>query len=95
MAIKEIGEFEKYNDISVNVVGIEEKEIYICRKSKYGDRKNVVNLFLIADGDCKNDQSFSDKNTVNKEYICLMLESSACHPHVIIYAIVNMCWTGF
>ena len=33
----------------VNVLGIKGKRIYICRKSKHYDRKNVVNLLLIND----------------------------------------------
>ena len=48
MTINKINEFEKNNDIAVNVFGVGEREIYICRKSKYNDRKNV-NLLLITD----------------------------------------------
>ena len=47
MAIKKINEFEKNNDIAVNVLGVQEQRIYICRNSKHYDRKNVVNLLLI------------------------------------------------
>ena len=52
VAINKINEFEKNNnDISVNVFGVKGKRIYICRKSKYNDQKNVVNLLLITDGE--------------------------------------------
>ena len=51
VATKEIKEFEKNNDISVNVLGVEGQKIHTCRKSKYDDRKNVVSLLLIADGE--------------------------------------------
>ena len=51
-AINKINEFEKNNnDIVVNVLGVKGKRIYMCRKSKYYDRKNVVNLLLIEDGE--------------------------------------------
>ena len=51
VAINKIKEFEKNNnDIAVNVLGVKGQKIYICRKSKYYDRKNVVNLLLIDNG---------------------------------------------
>ena len=51
VAINKINEFEKNsNDIAVNVLGIKGQKIYICRKSKYYNQKNVVNLLLIDDG---------------------------------------------
>ena len=39
------------NDIAVNVLGVKEQKTYICRKSKYNNRKNVVNLLLIVNGE--------------------------------------------
>ena len=42
MAINKINEFEKNDDIAVNVLGVKGQRIYICRNS---DRKNVVNIF--------------------------------------------------
>ena len=53
MAIKEINKFEKNNDISVYVLGVKGRDIYIQRKSKYDDGKKVVVLLLIADGEKK------------------------------------------
>ena len=50
VAINKINEFEKNNNISINVLGIKGEKPYICRKSKHYDRKNVVNLLLIVDG---------------------------------------------
>ena len=43
VAMKKINIFEKNNNM--------EEKIYICRKSKHNDRKNVVNLLPIADGE--------------------------------------------
>ena len=48
-----ISEFERRNDVIVNVLGAEEKKVYILRGKKYDYRKKVVNLFLIADGEHK------------------------------------------
>ena len=51
VAISKINEFEMNNDISINVLGVKGKRIYICRKSKHYDQKNVVILLLIDDGE--------------------------------------------
>ena len=51
MAIRDINEFEKNNNIPVYVLRVEGSKIYICRKLKHNGRKNVVNLLLISDGD--------------------------------------------
>ena len=54
MAFSTINEFEKKNnDIAVNVLGIKGQRIYICRNSKHYNRKNIVNLLLITDGEKK------------------------------------------
>ena len=50
VAINEIREFEKNNNVSVNVLGIKGPKMYRRRKSKRNDGK-VVNLLLIADGE--------------------------------------------
>ena len=44
---KDIKRFESMNEITVNVLAVEDKKIYICRKGKEYDR--VVNLMLITD----------------------------------------------
>ena len=49
MAISKIGEFEKNNNISVNVLGVNERNVYVQRKLKYDDQKKAVNLLLIVD----------------------------------------------
>ena len=51
LSIKRISEFEKKNDVIVNVLGVEEKKIYILRGKKYDYPKKVANLLLIADGE--------------------------------------------
>ena len=58
VAINKINEFEKNNNIFVNVLSVEEKKIHIYGKSKYDNRKNVVNLLLIADGERRHYTAF-------------------------------------
>ena len=50
VATNKINEFEKNNNISVDVLGVKGQKPYICRTSKYNDRKNV-DLLLIVDGE--------------------------------------------
>ena len=51
LSIKRISEFERRNDIIVNMLGVEEKKFYILRGKKYDYRKEVVKLLLIAEGE--------------------------------------------
>ena len=48
VAINKINNFERNNDISINVLGVKGQDIYIQRKSKYDDGKKVVNLLPIT-----------------------------------------------
>ena len=48
VAIKNINIFEMNNDISINVLLVENKDIYICRKRIRRDRE--INLLLISEG---------------------------------------------
>ena len=47
VGFKDINKVEKNNEISVNILAIENRKIYICRKGRDYDRN--VNLMLIAD----------------------------------------------
>ena len=50
VAMKGISKFEKNNNFSINILGLEGKNIQICRKTKYKDQKKVINLLLIDNG---------------------------------------------
>ena len=50
VAIKDIGTFETKNDVSVNLLVVEERDIYICRKSTHKSEKKM-NLLLISEDD--------------------------------------------
>ena len=47
--IKDIKIFEMNNDISVNVLSVEDKDVYICRNSRKAPQE--INLMLISEGD--------------------------------------------
>ena len=46
-SIRDIKRFESRNEIMVNILALEDKKVYICRKGKEHDR--VANLMLITD----------------------------------------------
>ena len=46
VSFEDISKFESRNEIGVNILAVENKKIYICRKGKDYDR--IVNLMLIA-----------------------------------------------
>ena len=47
VSFRDIKKFERNNEIGVNILAIENKKIYICRKGR--DYNRIVNLMLIAD----------------------------------------------
>ena len=47
VSFRDINKFERNNEIGVNILAVQNKETYICRKGKDYDR--IVNLMLIAD----------------------------------------------
>ena len=47
VSFRDINKFERNNEIGVNILAVENKKTYICRKGKDYDR--IVNLMLIAD----------------------------------------------
>ena len=75
VSTKDISVFEIKNNISVNVLAVEGKDIYICRKTDYRcDRE--VNLTLISEGDkwhytaIKRLLSSSNSKHKCKQYFC-------------------------
>ena len=46
-SIRDIKRFESRNEITINILALEDKKVYICRKDKEYDR--VANLMLITD----------------------------------------------
>ena len=80
MAINKINEFKKNNNISINLLGVKGQKPYICGKSKYNERKNVVNLLLIINGEKRHytvikslNRLLGDSNSKHghKQYFCL------------------------
>ena len=47
VSFRDINKFERNNEIGVNILAVENKKTYICRKGR--DYNRIVNLMLIAD----------------------------------------------
>ena len=71
VSVKDISKFEVRNQISVNLLAIEGKQIYICKKG--GNHERIINLMIISENDRKSLSRFlSSENTKHKrkEYFC-------------------------
>ena len=77
-SIKNIKKFESRNQISINLLAIEGKQIYICRKG--GNHERKINLMIITENNRKHyvaikclSRLLSSKNTNHKEkeYFCM------------------------
>ena len=51
VSVKDISKFEFRNQISINVLAIEGKKIYICRKG--GNHERIINLMIISENNRK------------------------------------------
>ena len=72
VSFRSIKRFESRNQISVNVLAVEDKQIYICRKGS--DYDHVANLMLITENNRKHyvaikslSRLFSKQNSKDKE----------------------------
>ena len=78
VSVKDITKFEFRNQISINLLAIEGKQIYICRKG--GNYECIINLLLITENNRKHyvaikslRRLLSSQNTKHKgkEYFCM------------------------
>ena len=78
VSVKDIKKFEFRNQISINLLAIEDRQIYICRKG--GNYERIINLMLITESNRKHDVAIkslsrllSSQNTKHKgkEYFCM------------------------
>ena len=84
VAIKDVNVFEVNNDISVNVLSVENKDIYICRK---GIRRDCeINLLLVSEDDKLH-------YTVIKSLSRLLSSSNSKHKRKQYFC--NNCLQGF
>ena len=51
VSVKDISKFEFRSQISINLLSIEGKQIYICRKGGYHER--IINLMIISENNRK------------------------------------------
>ena len=83
-AIKAINVFEMNNNISVNVLSVENKDIYICRKGIRRDSE--INLLLISEDDKLH-------YTAIKSLSRLLASKNSKHAHKQYFC--NNCLQGF
>ena len=78
VSVKDIKKFEFRNQISINLLAIEDRQIYICRKG--GNYECIINLMLITENSRKHyvaikslSRLLSSQNTKHKgkEYFCM------------------------
>ena len=78
VSVKDIKKFELKNWVSINLLAIEDRQIYICRKR--GNYKHMTNLMLITDSNRKHyvaikslSRLLRSQNTKHKgkEYFCM------------------------
>ena len=78
VSVKDIKKFEFRNQISINLLAIEDRQIYICRKG--GNYEHIINLMLITENNRKHyvaikslNRLLSSQNTKHKgkEYFCM------------------------
>ena len=86
--IKDINIFEMNNDILVNVLSVEDKDVYICRKPQpeAADEQQEVDLMLISEGDRWH-------YTGIKSLIRLLASKNSNHAHKHYFS--NNCLQGF
>ena len=94
ISVKDIKKFELKNQISINLLAIEDKQIYICRKG--GNYEHTINLMLITKSNRKHyvaikslSRLLRSQNTKHKEkeYFCMnclqgFKEESSRNEHV-------------
>ena len=78
VSFRDIKGFESRNHISINILAVEDRQIYICRKG--GNYKRIVNLMIITENNCKHyvaikslSRLLSKQNSKHKErqYFCM------------------------
>ena len=78
VSVKDIKKFEFRNQISINLLAIKDRQIYICRKG--GNYECIINLMLITENNRKHyvpiksiSRLLSSQNTkhTGKEYFCM------------------------
>ena len=78
VSVKDISKFKFRNRISINLLAIEGKQIYICRKG--GNHERIINLMIISENNRKHhvtikslSRLLSSENTKHKrkEYFCM------------------------
>ena len=73
VSFRDINKFERNNEIGVNILAVENKKIYICRKGKDYDR--IVNLMLMTDVENPNKKHYVAVKSLSR----LLLKQNSKH----------------
>ena len=87
VSLRDINKFERNNEIGVNILAIENKKIYICRKGKDYDR--IVNLMLIANVENPNTKHYVAVKSLSR----LLLKQNSKHKEAQHFC--TNCLNGF
>ena len=64
VSFRDINKFERNNEIGVNILAVENKKIYICRKGR--DYNRIVNLMLIANVENPNTKHYAAVKSLSR-----------------------------
>ena len=87
VSFRDINKFERNNEIGVNILAVENKKTYICRKGKDYDR--IVNLMLIADVENLNRKHYVAVKSLSR----LLLKQNSKHKEAQHFC--TNCLNGF
>ena len=87
VSFRDINKFERNNEIGVNILAVENKKIYICRKGR--DYNRIVNLILIA-----NEENTNKKHCVAVKSLSRLL-SKQNSKHKEAQHFCTNCLNGF
>ena len=85
--MRDINKFEKNNEIGVNILAVESKKIYICRKGRDYDR--IANLMLIANIENQNRRHYVAVKSLSR----LLLKENSKHKEAQHFC--TNCLNGF
>ena len=68
VSLRDISKFESRNEIGVNILTVEDRKIYICRKGK--DYDQLANLMLITESNEKHIRN-PNRNPNKKHYVAI------------------------
>ena len=82
VSFRDINKFESRNEIGVNILAVENRKIYICRKGKDHDRN--INLMLITDIENPNKKHYVAVKSLSRYFLIKTANIMVCNIFVQI-----------